>query len=524
MSSPANPAPPPQSASDPAAKAPVKLSGPVAILVLLAIPLAILILWKSFPLNLWLLGCFVPWVIVHDERYKDKVWARPLQALLGPALAALAILSTFVAFLKLFDFRSATAIANGEDLLILKLHSWLKHPTFWEYLFLLAAATLISWRFPRLKTVGRLKSARDWLGTAAGIIAVMANVSFLGQQQVVSDRYQVVESNIEAQYRNADEEKIRHVDQALAAEALTQDLHSADSEDMASMRNCLAALASLDLPRDYRDAVARSLADKVSPDAESESPFNLEIDIRASHDANAISSVAPGRQIAAVEKARQDATDARRQESDAQAGLRTIVTTLIGKGNGKVADAAMSLFDPLVRGLGLEILAPVTDALQDQATDSVKDWLKDREKPLVDRAVAQAGKALHWDQLPHAPPEQLAASFRETAIAVAQQRRAAAADDLNKIVDQAKSGSVDPNVDPGQDIADAKAQGIEADQVLHQLGATQSGGNSLQPPQDPAVVWDLKARPAENAVTQFHQRAQAEEKSSEAGDRNAEPR
>lgn len=511
--------PPPDPAAPAASPAPRRIPVPIAVLILLAIPLAILILWKSYPLNLWFFGCFILWIIPRDERFKDKSWASLLQSLTGPALAALAILTTFVASLTLFDFRTAGAIANWEDRIILSLHSWLRYPTKWQYVGILAIVTLVSWRFPRLKAVGRVKTAKEWLGTAAGLVGVIANVSFLGHQQVVDGRFSDVEYRIEAQYRNADKEKIRHIDRALAIEALTQDLQSTDPATRASLQNSFAALAGLNLPRDYQDALAANLAASVSPPSDSKIEERADLDSRAWKDADAaLATATTNEKIAKIQKVQQDAGVARHQETDAESGLRTIVATIIGSENGKLADAAMSFLDPLVQKLSSDMFAPVTDALQDQATDSIKDWLKDREKPLVDDVIARASKTLRWDKLPRSSPQQLAADLRGNAVELAQQRHIQAASALNSIIGDVQSAHADPD-DLAQRINTAKAQGIEADQVLGKLGATPPAATGSQLAQDPAVVWDRTAKPAQDAVSTLHQHLNDEEKARELKDR-----
>ena len=510
--------------SDPAAPpaAPAKSQPPVwaTLLVLPALALAILILWKAFPFSLWLIGGFMLWIIPNADVFEGKAWARMLKSLINPALAALAILTVFVAALKFFDSPNANLIANWEDRLILSLNEWLKHFTTWKYVALLVVATLISWRFPRLKAVSRLKTWNGWLRTATGIVAIMANVSFLGQQSVVAPRYNGVVENIKAKYRTAEEQKIQHIERALATEALAQNLQQAAPEDVASMRNSIAALDRLQLPDRYRNTLAGGMAFDAGSLRNSSRMEAYEIRQLASSDADAIASATPDRLIAATEKARQDADEAAHQETDAKNGLREVITTVIGQGNGKIADTAMSFYKPLISTLGLDIFEPLTEAIHDQATDSIKDWLKDHEKPLVKIALDRAAAALHWKDLPQEPAEQLAAGLRAQALDLARQNRESAANELKEITETGASPDDDTG-DPDKNIQSAKSQGEEADQVLSKLGSTQQAGTAQSEPV-PSTYWDNAARRAGEMVASRRQHIQEEEHNREMREQPAE--
>ncbi|HTV81017.1 MAG TPA: hypothetical protein VME18_00070 [Acidobacteriaceae bacterium] len=500
-----------------------------AVLLLLAAGLAIVILANGYPLNLWLFGCLIPWIIVQDQRSKDKPWAAPVRALLNPALIALAILTAFLAFLKLPSAHDANVFVNWEDRLILNLHAWLRYPTKWQYAGLLVLATLVSWRLPRLKAVNHLSAAKKGLGAVASIVAVMANVSFLGQLRIVDHRYCKLESRIQAEYRKDDAKRVRHIDRALATEAIAQNLQSATPDTRAWLRANFTALADLNLPSDYRDAISRALAEKVSPGTASELLFVLRIDGHSWSDSAELRTTKPDQINAGIEQARQDAQDASRAESDAESGLRAIVTSIVGAGNGNAAAAAMSFFDPLVRALGLEMLTPITDAIHGQASDGLKDWLKDREKPLVDRAVDLARKSLHWDSLPRASAPAVALSLRDEALQIAKENKARAADEVSKVLADAVSENYTPD-QLEQRIQDAKDEGIEADQVLRQFGAVAAGPGASSAdggarPSPEMAAWEVNLKAAQDAVNTLRIRIRAQDKTPETAEHSLpEPR
>jgi hypothetical protein len=498
------------------------------LLALSIFALAVFIIWKAFPFSLWLIGCFILWIIPQDQRFKDKIWARILSALAGPALAAFVILTTFVAALKLFDSRSATTIANWEDRLILTLHASLKHFTIWEYLAILATATLINALFPALNAVDRIQAGKKWLDTTVAIVAIIANVSFLGQNRVVAPRYDDAVSRITETYRELDKEKTEHIDSALAIQALAQNLQSASDEDKASIRNSISALDRLQLPMDYRDKLAEDMVARVDSNSNSSFLKEFSIDTSVTSDANAISSAEPDRLIAATEKLRQDADEAAHQETQARAGLRNVLTTLIDQGDGKIVDTAMHFCEPFIGGIGLEILKHVTDAIHDQSTDSLNDWFKNHQKPLLDIALPRTAEMLHWNGLPQEPVEQLTADLRIQAIERAVSNREQAANDLKELAETGKS-SLPGRDDPEKSIQSDKSDGEEADQVLHQLGsAPQPGPQSGTAQPDPAsstAYWDAAARPAEKTVASQRQKAQEEEeRNRKIQERTAEPK
>lgn len=504
----------------------------VSVVALLVVGLVGFTAYYGFPVNLYLLGACIPILVGSDDRIAGKSWAKALRAFFKPMAAALALLAVFASVLKCFKPSGTTTVINWEERLVLHLHQWLdKHPSWWEYTLLLAAATLVSWRLPKWKPVQRLERAKSWLGAFGLLIAVLANLTFLGEQTVVKGRYKELNYDLWLRYRNAKHRTIDKENHALAARAVTQALSSADDQTRSDLHMYITRMAELNLGDDYEGFLGRQAMDRMLKEQGRTAglqPRDIEGAVRLHSDpidpADPINrATTDEEELALVEKAAAEADAAKNENSDAQEGLRRMVETLAGAASGKVLDYAISsagkkYFDSYVDRLSKAIgdnFDPLLEALQDKLKDEANDRVQEQEN----RAIDEAMKSIDWKSIPHGGTDEVTAAIKAEAIDIAQAKRSEAIEAMGYVAKDAPNES-DPDEinDLRQQANDAANEAKEADGVLGRFAPASAAPASASAASENAD-WAETLEKANSAVD----RAQStEEKAQEDNDRAAE--
>lgn len=504
------PAPAPKSRAKPAG-----IAGAVAVLGLVVFTAI-----YGFPVNLYCLAACIPLIIANDARTVDKWWARALRTLMKPVAEAMALLAVLVALLKFFKPSGTTTVINWEERTVLHLHQWLgRHPSWWEYTLLLAAATLLSWRIPAWKPVGRLEKAKGWLDASVSLIAVLASVSFLGEQTVVKGRYNDLNYDLWLRYTSAKHRQLDNQNHALAARAVAQSLASADGQTRSDLHVYFEQMADLKLSDEYDSYLGREAMDRAWAGQEGGPQPPGE---RAGDPIDRAST--PEQELPLVEKQVAAADAAAKENADAQEGLRKIVETLGGAATGKLLDAAIGsagkhFFDGYIDRLSQHIgstFDPLLEALQDKANEQLKERIQEQEN----RAIDDAMNRIDWKNIPHGSAEEVASAIKADAVEIAQARRGQAIDTLKRVAREASGESHPDEIDQLRAEAnDAASEAQGADGVLGRFApedkaaADVSGGS-------PGADWKALLDEANQAVD----RAQStEEKTQEEKQRVSEP-
>ena len=463
----------------------------------------------SYPLNLWFAGAAIAWMILAGIPARDRWWAKFLRAPLAPAIVGLGLLMLFVGVLWELRGGDANLFANWEDRIILTLNDWLgKHPSTWEYVIALSLAALVSCGAPQWKAVTRVKSVKKWRGTVAGIVAVMANVTFLGEQQVVKTRYPEVVKSLQARYVKAEKRKREHLQLEFAWKATTKIVR----ERPQTLRDYVGALAALDLPESYQKRVG----DSFMPEAETGAN-----DSEASRDGRKLETkseteatkLEPEKLVAAVNQEATQEQVADRQTDRAQDGLKTALKEIVASQNGKLVDLSMNFLDPVVQQISEHagvFLDTIFESLQDQAKSTVEDLIKEYEGKYVDQELARFNRL----PAPAVTREKAGANLMARAVDIA-------ASDLNDLVQRTREIAADAQTAKTDDelsrvtseLAGARQEKEDAQKVLK----TCAGAVSQQGGPVPVNFDEVELKEAERSMSQIEsQRSEAERQVSRA--------
>jgi hypothetical protein len=435
--------------------------------LLLLVPL---IIFKGYPLNLYLLGALIALVVFSQEWFTKFRWAKAVVEPLKTISIALLLLTLFASAINFLKPEDATEIVNWEDRMVLWLHKWLKdHPTWWQYALLLVAATAVSWKFPRVKAVARVSKAKSWLGTAASVAAVMASVSFLGEQVWVKGQYQEVSDRLQVHWKSLREKKMDTMKRCLAEKEIAESIAQADEPTRTALRNYLGAVTALRLPSGYGEELGRKLVEERQPDVETIADIAELMSPK-----EIVKSLPPVEQLPdAIEKEEKAGQEAKRDENDARDGLKKVVGLLLNTASDSVFDKAMEVFKPLIESR-MGDLGEKLDPMIEKVTDKLKDHLDEYEKAQVERL----DKAGPWNGVPKGSSDEVSRLVQKQAadIATVKQRNARAT--LDRTIENSKAD--DPNMgDLKNELADARKDLQDANQVLGQGPAsTASAGET----------------------------------------------
>jgi hypothetical protein len=346
----------------------ISTSGWKGLLALVAFGLAVLACYLAWPISGILIFAFVLFAACAGS---TKPWAAGLVSMLRPILIGLSLV---VVLTILLNFLSPEVyeeqIRDGERVLLRVAHAfpgWTKLSS-GKGVTLFVCLTAISYFVPRLALIRKFQRAQKYAGVASATLATLTSFTFFSE--VALDRKeQLISDKLTVKFRDSKARQEQLISRYLALEAVARAIPRATPESPQFCKAVLETIAS------HSQEPKRSAIDAgILLANESSGPKEPQSDVAPIHTPEELNA-----QLQREKKAQQ-------QVSDAEEGVKKIISEAMEPGSELLQEMSFALLEPLL------------NLLQEDAAKQLKTYLRKLSdkyldavtEPVVERLAARA--------------------------------------------------------------------------------------------------------------------------------------